>query len=441
MYGGLRAQTARIPKIAYWAFLVLFFFSHMNIGGIIIRLFPQEYPINPIFFAACALFILPWTKGRGGYDYLPAAWTFVIVFSLLGFLGSRIPEGMTLYFHAQALLKLWISLVGFPWLATRAVPDDRVSAVVKVFVFVAALGAIFAIFQVLGLAPDSLFIGSEDAKSLTVEEGRGAGFWINPNNCGAICGLSLFLSLTFPFKSKYVNAALRLIILTGILATLSRGGILGFMLGGTVYAITAQRLWLLIKVFAGMILFVLATILAIGYLAPKSEAIAYRLERIEEMLQGNVAGDATASRTYVWKKAFQEITRDWLIGLGHGSMYRVVRYGGGVGGGLGPHNSYLYMWGNSGILALIAFLFWLYVLVRNAWRCPDRTTRAAMMAASLMLCWFLMFDHSLLTHQFAGPAIAVMVLVSYHNRRYGGKAARNPGPALGMIAARPLPRM
>lgn len=393
-----QAATARVPALAFWTFLTFFVLSLANVGGLVQRVEKQELPISPLMFAAAFLLVMPFTRAQRGFVYLSVAWTFVITYTVLGFLGPYRIVDVSDYSFAQLILKLWISVVGVPWLAIRAVSKDKLPVLVKAATLVATVGAVFAIAQMLVPGP---------FRFMVTEPGRGSGFWVDANSCGAVCGLFVFVSFLFPFRSKSLNLIVRTLLVVGVLATLSRGGLLGLAVGAIVYGIAAKRLRTVFMISVATVAIMIASSFVLGYV--QSERLKGRVERLQEIMRGDFSNTAEA-RGEVWNLAFMAVQKDWLLGRGHGSMWRVVP----IGKGLGPHNYYLFVWGNSGFAALLVFLGLLFTLFRYGMRAEERNSKAALMAMTLMLAAYAMVDHGFIAHQFMGPMLALVAIAGHY---------------------------
>jgi O-antigen ligase len=397
------AVESRVPKPVFWTFLLLFLISVANVGGLVQRINAKDAALSPIAFCVAAVLVLPLTRARRGFAYLSVAWVFVTTYTIFGFLGPHRTVDFDDYYLAQLTVKLWISVVGVPWLAIRAVDKNRLPTLVRAAVLVVALGAMLAVLQVL--RPHLWPV-------LVSEPGRGSGFWIDANSCGSVCGLFVFASLLFPFRSKAMTFVVRLVLLAGIACTLSRGGILGLAAGTFVYGIAAKRVRTLILISVGVAIFFLTSSLVLDYVGGQSKRLRTRVERVQGMLRGDIKENASA-RTIIWKYAFDALKKDWLLGRGHGGMSRVVP----IGSGLGPHNYYLFVWGNSGLAALLAFLAVLFTLFRYGLRAGDLRSKAAILAMTVMLATYAMVDHAFIANQFMGPLLAIVAISGHYAQK------------------------
>jgi hypothetical protein len=106
-----------------------------------------ELSIYPVVFAVCAAVVLAFTRGRQKSTLLFVAGLFWLLFFLGGFLG-RMQITSTDFVHSMRVtLKPWMAIVGLPWLALRAISEDKVPRLIHGTVIVASLGAAVGLVQ------------------------------------------------------------------------------------------------------------------------------------------------------------------------------------------------------------------------------------------------------------------------------------------------------
>ena len=366
----------RVPAVAVYSYFFFFLFSFFNVAGVVITWFKlSSLPIQPVMFALTCAIVIPFTRSKPTHSYFVGAWIFWIIFTVGGFLGPHPLAGVSDKPLWELVIKLWISLVGVPYLTIRAIDRNKLSVLVKVAVLAAVVGSLFSMLQVVRPGPFAV---------LMAEPGRGAGFWVNPNSCALVVGFCLFLSLAFPFKSKLVNLSVRGILALGVLSTLSRTGLLMLVIGFAVYGVAAKRVRTVVQV--GLVLLGVAVVgsVMVNYLQSSgSKAHASRLARFGAMLQGDFGGEQGQQndRIILWRYGWRAIMQEPLLGQGHRYMDKVVP----IATGFGPHNYYIYVWGNSGFLAFLAFDWFLLSLVLLSWRCSERQSCAALLAIAAMV--------------------------------------------------------
>jgi len=406
------ARTARISAIARTAFWFIYILSLTNIMAGVMRYVgvlmgaEQELGIYPVTFAICAALVLMFTKGQHHSPILVVSWIFWGIYAVGGFAGEYQLTGTYFRFVLEVIVKPWMTIVGLPWLALRAISEDKAPRLIQVTVLTMCVGSILAIAQVAFPG----FMGD-----LITEPGRGAGFLINPNHFGSMSAGVLFLSFIYPFERKWVNVTARMLLAAGLVATFSRAAIVGVLIAWIVYGIATKRFGALIKSLLAIAVFIAAVLVSIEIIDAVSPQQAARLQAVKSFLSGDVANEDTDNRTGLWQATFDIIVerRGVIQGLGHGSMERIVP----VGPGLSPHNYYLMVWGNSGILALIALLAFHFVLFQQAFTCRRQQTRAALLAIATLLAVAHVFDHSLIGRPFPGALLACMVVAVAYGRR------------------------
>jgi hypothetical protein len=427
------ASETRVPPIAQWTFLGFFLFTLMNIAPLIQReLKFESIPIQPVVFMLTTLIVVPLTRSKPASFYFLFAWIFWLMFAVGGFVGPDRLVGFTDKQLYQLIFKLWISLVGLPLFLLRTINRDKLAMLVKASVLAAVSGAVFAMAQMAFKSRLGRF---------SSEAGRGAGYWIDPNSCAHALTFFLFLSFAFPFKAKSTNLLVRGLLVFGILSTLSRTGLLLLPLGFLAFAITAKRMRIFFQVGASLAVVVIAANILVTLLQPgtgagsslEGEKSNRRLNRFSNMLQGKISDGEKSrmDRSALWSYGWEACMKEPFIGRGHRFMDQVVP----IGDGIGPHNYYLFVWGNSGALALISFLLLLFTLFRMSKQCTNADAKPAMMAITTMIACIAMADHAVMNVQFLGCVLAIMVGIHYYYRP-GSAGSRVPP---GVPGRQPIP--
>jgi hypothetical protein len=403
------ARAVRISAIARAAFWVIFLLSITNIMAVVMWYVAQltgveqEFGIYPVTFGVCAALVLLFTRGRHHSPILTVAWIFWGIFAIGGFAGEYQLTGAYFRFVLETVIKPWMTIVGLPWLALRAISEDKAPRLIQATVLVMAIGSVIAIAQVA--IPGFL-------TELMSEPGRGSAFLINPNHFGATAACALFLSLIYPFERRWLNFATRLLLTVGLAVSFSRAAFLATAVAWIVYGVTAKRWGALFKSLLAVPILVGAVLITIEIVETISAHQALRFAAVKSFLQGEWSNEETDNRTELWRATVQTIIdQDGVIlGLGHGSMARVVD-------GIAPHNYYIFAWGNSGILALVAVLAFHFVLFQQAFTCRQPQTRAALLAIATLFAVAHLFDHSLVGRPHPGAILAcVVVAVAYGKR-------------------------
>jgi hypothetical protein len=404
--GALRPVSVHvIARLAFWTILLL---TATNALGLVVMYLRGVYGerfvlgIYPVTFAVMAALVFVFSRGRNSSTILLASWMFWLLYFLGGFLGTEQITGT--YFRAtlEITLKPWMVIVGLPWLALRAITEDKFPRLIHATVLVGCAGAVLGVMQVF--MPGFM-------QELYMGQGRGSGFWMNPNSGGVMCVLVLFLSLVQPFRRPWLNWLTRLLLIAGVAVSFSRAALLALLVGWVIYGIMARRFRTLVASTFAIALFVFSMIVFIDLIEAATPHQEARLGHVRSFLVGDWSTDGADNRTEIWRTTYQAIVdRGSLVfGLGHGSMLRVAD-------GLVPHNYYLAVLGNSGIVALFGLLIWNFVLAQQGWKCSRRETRAALLAMASIIGVVHVVDSGFLDFPPSGVIIACFVLAVCYGR-------------------------
>lgn len=214
--------------------------------------------------------------------------------------------------------------------------------------------------------------------------GRYSGFYINPNAAGYIC-LSTF-ALSFGIKNKKLKYLGQIIAVLGGLLTFSRT----FLIILTILNLISLKIsFKNIKVFIAGFAIIIG-IFSFGeifnfsnprYLAFKS--IIFNDETLARKSSYDVGND---SRTETWSHFYGYILDKPIFGNG----YRSFQYKGLWD--LGPHNSFLLIIGEAGIIPLILFLFLFTQLIYRGFNKLSEKPHVALIGVSTFL--FLLTSHN-----------------------------------------------
>lgn len=409
----------RVSKLALYVFLLLLAFNTLNIGSIFRLLFrgdtwEDRFPVNPIMFVVLAIPIVVLTKNpRMRVTYFHGAWLFWIVYTLGGFLGPDQITFLSPYRLAQGIIKIWISIIGFPWLAFRVIDEANLVKYMRVLCILIGVGAVFSIVQMLN---------PQMYQEITRGGGRGAGLWIDPNVGATMCACGLLLSLMFPFRLIVANVGLRVLLVCGMGSTLSRAGILACLLSLLLYGILLRRWTAILKTAFFTIMLGIGVILALEPLTQSHiEGLAKRAEGIQQMLQGGVKTQMLQGRWGLWQQGFNYAAKNWIRGRGHGSMNYAIKIAylesEGRWHAAGPHNYYIFVLGNSGIAALFALLLFMANMVWIGFRSQVTRVRAGLISLVLVFALLACSDHSMFAFQFFGAIFGAFALAGHHARK------------------------
>ena len=230
--------------------------------------------------------------------------------------------------------------------------------------------------------------------ALTQYEGRAAGFASNPNFSAQLL-LALTIASVDWRRASLLNNLIWLVAGVGVFLTLSRGGLLEYVLALCVYLVVttrAQARTLLSQLVLVAIL-ILTLVFGLPLLTPflesnemmTSPTAQKKLEQLNALLTGNLESVASDDRAWVAYEWVDRITQSpWL---GHGTGF--------VSTTLGPHNIYLNQWVENGVLGLALLLVFIFASFWHFKRYKD--LRGVMYVATWCVAGF--FSHNLLQPQ------------------------------------------
>jgi O-antigen ligase len=390
-----------VARFAFWAIFVL---SLSNLLGLLVTYFGRvndptfELAVYPVAFAVCAVLVFAFSKGRHTSAILIAAWAFWLVYALGGLIGEFQLTGTDIRSVLRITVKTWMTIVGLPWLAMRAVSEDKAPRLLRATVLITAIGALVGVFQ--AILPGFL--------SELTEAGRATGLWLNANDCGVICVLVLFISLMCPFRVGLLDWLARMLLIAGVAASFSRTAIVVLAVGWIVYGVTAKRFGTLFKSLVAVVVLWAAMLAGLKMIEAISPQQSARINLMLAFLQGNFEESGSSSRTEAWMQSFAVIeSNGFVLGLGHGAMTAMVDE---LNISIAPHNYFLYVWGDAGLIGLLGLLAFQFVLLQQAWKCPRREIRAGLLAVSAILTVTHVFSNSIYGLPFYGAVLACVVV-------------------------------
>ncbi|RKN85659.1 O-antigen ligase family protein [Paenibacillus ginsengarvi] len=242
--------------------------------------------------------------------------------------------------------------------------------------------------------------------------GRAAGFAENPNTGGYILVILIILSVNWN-EYKVMDGVMWIMTAIGIFATLSRGGIIIFSLAFALYvgfvavSLGKNRIKFLVKVSittvaAFFIIYASSSFANISTLYETSTGQT-RFERVQEMLNGDSDSIKSDSRVDLISTYINLIAESPFVGHGTGFSGSLP---------VGPHNLYLLVWTDYGLIGLLVLI---YVLIRLLLFFVSKQNRAGI-AFVLVFIVEGFFNHNLLTFQ---PFVTALALLSVSGLKTG----------------------
>jgi O-antigen ligase len=227
------------------------------------------------------------------------------------------------------------------------------------------------------------------------DNGRYSGFYLDPNNAGLICLIGF--AITYSIDKKF-RLILRLIFT-----------ILGLFTFSRTFIIT----WIIINLLSIRLDFKNAKMLLIGF-GILSTLLIYneflpsknvRLEQLGAMIGGNEKKASkleSDSRWDTWSRYFDALQDKPIFGNGYQAFG-----GNGVAPPVGVHNTYLLIWGESGIIPLMLFIGYLTFLFKKSFNQFKKSPHILMMLIALSL--FLLTNHNFFTTDYS-----ILILLWIH---------------------------
>ncbi len=364
----------------------------MNIAGITKALFGHSFFLNPLFTVALLSFAFIIATRNKTHNILKFFAGFFIIYLISGFIGLKeTPQDLWRY-----PIKLASSTLIIPYsiYSLRKVLDKRKVQMLLVFLMLAS--SAFTIIQ--------YFFYDFFRPICMAIENRPSGLWINPNLAGLVFYLTYVMTLDIEMNKKWIVKLARYLCLIAILLTFSR----------TIYLITISTLtgYVLLKnskrYWTNSILLFLAVTISFSSLYPTfNENQKGRLLSFFQFAKGEKIKSNT--RKYVWTYSYNYVKSNGpLTGTGHSSMNHVAPF---EGGKLGPHNFYIWIWGNSGIIGLIAFLTLIIGILFKTGKYwfKSKDLRPAMFAFAFF--FFAIFEHAFPFDHTIGLLIGLALII------------------------------
>jgi O-antigen ligase len=347
---------------------------------------PLYYYVLPALFIVPAVFAEPATAVR--FTREPLFWWFVI-FVVTGLVWLLLAQD----FVADASRQWRLRVLAFMFFYTVTLLSSEAHRRVVGWVIVACvlLACAFNWFDVLRpyrFVPQ----GIEGAT-----EGRGAGLFINPNAAGSFIVMGTLAAL--PMIPARLRGLFLITAVFGVAATFSRGAFV--MISVTLLG----AIWLkLVKPVQGMVLILTLPLLVLGvgvsydYLAAASENRSMHrvVERLNWFKAGDEEDEAVEGRKYGASQAWQLFLDKPVTGHGPGVASLAVRQE-------GPHNMYLLLMAEQGILGFILYVGLFVALMRRGRRVAryaqtmqERDVGNAMVLCGLFLATYGFFSHNVL---------------------------------------------
>jgi len=264
----------------------------------------------------------------------------------------------------------------------------------RLYVFVALLALIGSVFY------DAIHPGTFSAVDT-----RAAGFPENPNVTAFV--LLTLCCLVVDFERIDPLGLISLLLTSvGVLATLSRGGMimLAFLIVSYVIVVARQKGRGRVRFFGTLVAVAgLVGLILLGstQLMQRASIFSMQSQNRSAMLTGQVAiVTPQESRIALLRESWDLIHESPWWGYGAGYTYTLEQ---------GPHNIYIHQWLNNGIGGLVCYVWLLIAVARVFWQ---RRSRAGLVFIGIVTLEGL-FSHNLLEERAFLVALGVLLTMSY----------------------------
>jgi O-antigen ligase len=253
-------------------------------------------------------------------------------------------------------------------------------------------------------------------------DGRGAGLFINPNAAASFVVMGTIAAL--PMIPVRLRGILLVTAVFGVAATFSRGGfvLIGVALLGAIGLKLVSRTQRVLLIIA-LPLLIGGVSLSYDYLVDASDNrqmqnIVQRLAWFQEMDEED---GAVEGRKHGASQAWQLFLESPVIGKGVGVTSLAVRQE-------GPHNMYLALMAEQGLLGLFLYVSLVGILLRRGWRLArhaatdhDRDVGRTLVIFGMFIAAYGFFSHNVLEEPHTIFILAFLVAAGFHGALTSGE--------------------
>lgn len=282
---------------------------------------------------------------------------------------------------AVGILKGWFVVPVMFYLVTLNFfrDQEKITKLLSYFAIPVFLVSVWGILQHFGFVTTLFFqVGNADLDQYLVAPIRAFGPFDSPNSLGmflapAICLLLIPIAAQPKRQNRIIYYILLLIPIVALFFTLSRAGIIALAFAAFLYAIISYiKTRKLVLLFFCIIFFIGLVTGLFFSIVPKD----------------NSRAESNSSRTEIYKYSINIIQEDWFKGIGLGGFQKAIDeetkndsdfQKNTLSYAIHPHNLFLAMWLNLGLLGLLAFIM---LIVRFSRRAIEYTSTSNWLATT-----------------------------------------------------------
>lgn len=291
--------------------------------------------------------------------------------------------------------------------------------------------------------------------SIYAIDGRFRGVFANPNEASYLGVFAWVLCTAIPYNNRRLQTVAVLAIVAGVIATLSKGGIIILVALMAYKAFDIKRptrtavfmfLAAMSLLLVQMLQYVVSQILLL-YSSALSASQVIRILQVTGLLSGQIDSATTTGRTLMWQLSLERFAADFPMGGGLGSFHFLA---GGIrenGVWQGSHNLYLMILGEAGPIPVVLLLLMVVVSAAAALSLTGRFREF------LLLMWIALVANGVQSHNTLELRYVLVILaitlgltIRLDPKNFPRTRARrvrswaaHPGVARGLPASGPWP--
>jgi len=391
--------TPRMSWIGTICFFALVLCTLGSLNGIALLAFGIVRFFSPLMLGLCITILLVLrlamirSLGTAGLWYVGFLLSYLAISLFNGFSDSSL---YLLQYHITAAMVMVCCAMGARHVALATSPRT----VLRIAFIIALFPVVYAI---LGTIFPGRFYPYGKAKLLE----RAAGSFGNANATGAVICLAVaigFGCLLFEKRRLYIMLGIGMSAIACML-TFSRASII--MLLGVAFVqifisplIKRKSMALAMILAVGGVFWFLAA--GVNLLTAATSEQMHRINSLWNIFSGSTSSEDTGGRLILIQAALEEWTENPILGRGFGSFRQLEVTGGG------PHNVFLLVLGEGGLIPFFALIAFCGVFLHQAWICKVPGVRVASLSCLMVFLGFCMTNHGVAYSQSVWTAMGIM---------------------------------
>lgn len=373
-----------------------------------------------------------------------------VVITIVGIFGAKVRPGKLLFKLTIAfyLMYLILGLLNLQWDSSFLVEDFSIWKLLRSYIpsmiiitaFYVGFSALkkqnesFSVVKFLapffavsvGIMVFGPMLGLFESMRIGVDEARASGFFANPNEAGAAANYALvaFLALFVQVRWKLLTLPLIILAIVASFYSFSKASIIvsvGLLILLVLWSFFAMRrnsaqtnLYMLL--FVGGLYFC-AQLIYLNFdtiLGELTYAQRSRVKIVLALANGQVDSSTTSDRSYIFTKGFETINQNPVWGSGLGTFHKLknslIQ--------IGVHNTFIMIWGESGIFTLLLFLLIFGLMFIVGWWHPN--PGYSILIVGVIAVYMINVcgtGHNALDDRSSNALFGIILMLTYHNKK------------------------